>query len=436
MAYNAKDITKLQQSIAPEVYENVDLSIIPERFRTELGANSILRKNKRVQDFLADKEKVEFFRQLTLMGDPIADAYAALFPKLGFQRARGMLDEAIEKGIDQVEDAPQELIDFMKDMETAPEWLDWEKIDEGAESLRLFWALFGDVMIRVGFMLTYVNGYQGLPMVMTGALSSESAAKRMKETISTFKLSVLPNALRRNGKAFESAAKVRVMHAMVRTSLLRKPDHWDYNVYGTPIPQVDQMGAALNGSYNLALLALGRKGKSRGKFGKRSQNVVELNRYLTYLLGMHDQFLSDDPKQIVETWQACQATLRHQYDERGRALNDATMSAYRRHGNSVWDKLYHDLETRSTKVLYKYLVGRKTAKDMGIEPNAADFSAFGVLMTPIFAKFALFTAMRKTAKGRQWVDRYCIRQIEKQLEMNGEAEYKTDEKNYNFAKNS
>ena len=114
---------------------------------------------------------------------------------------------------------------------------------------------------------------------------------RALQTISTFKLATLPGALRRGGEAYQSAVKVRVMHAMVRTSLLRRPKIWDYSVYGTPIPQVDQMGAALGFNYLMSLRAL----KNAGRFSEYEACAVEQARYLAYLLGMHDQFLSNDP---------------------------------------------------------------------------------------------------------------------------------------------
>ena len=430
MGYSETNISDLQKSVAPDVYTNIDLDLQPERFRTELGKNSKLLKSERIKNLLADPEQVEFFRQLTLMGDPVADAYAALFPKLGFQKARGMLDQALEEGIESVEDAPQELIDFIRTMETPPEWLDWEKIAATAEDARLMWALVGDIITRVAFMLTYVNGYQGLPMIMTGSLSTDSAAKRMKETISTFKLAALPGALERDGEAFKSAAKVRVMHAMVRTNLLRKPKHWDYEVYGVPIPQVDQMGAALNLNYNLAKMALRRKGPKKGVFSKRESQSIEMPRYLAYLLGMHDQFLSDDPKQIAETWNMCQATLKHKYDDRSRQLNEATIKAYRRHGDSWFDKIYHQLDMRATRFLYPFVVGKKTAKDMGVEAGIADALSFTALAIPIVAQFLGLSAIKLLPGGRQFVDDYAVKKIKQQLEMEGAAEYKTDQDKY------
>lgn len=430
MGYSSSDIITLQKTIAPKVYGDLDLTITPERFRTELGANSIIKDNARIQALLKDEKKVEFFRQLTLMGDPLADAYAALVPEIGFRKAREMLDQAVEHGVDSVKDAPKELIDLMHAVEIVPDWVDWEKIERAAETARPITALAGEAIIRVSFMMTYVNGYQGLPMVITGALTGESAAKRMKETISTFKLASLPGALKRGGVAYKSAVKVRLMHAMVRTNLLKRAKTWDYQVYGVPIPQVDQMGAALGFNYMMALHAL----KHGGKFSKRMEAAVEQARYLAYLLGMHDQFLSNDPKQIVETWNMCQATLRHKSDERGKLLNGATVNAYRRPGQSWFDKAMHYLDVHSTQFLYTKMVGKRTAVDMGVESSPLDALSFVSLFSPIAAGYGALSLVKLLPGGREWVDQYSIAEIKKQLTVAGESEYKTDSKDYNLDK--
>ena len=72
-------------------------------------------------------------------------------------------------------------------------------------------------------------------MTMTGTLSDEAAAKRVFETASFFTATTLPGALDRHGKGFEAAAKVRLMHSMVRFHLLNS-GKWDVGTYGIPIP--------------------------------------------------------------------------------------------------------------------------------------------------------------------------------------------------------
>lgn len=426
MAYSTHDITALQKSLAPTVYGPLDLDQKPERFRDTLAPTSSLAKKPRFRKLLADERRVELFRQLTLMGDPLADAFAATIPSIGFPRARALVDRAAAHGIDAVPEAPPELVRWVRSMEETPSWVDWERIDRAAQSQRLLMALAGEALVKPAFMVTYVNGYQGLPMVITGALTSDVAAKRMKETISTFKYMLLPGALRRGGAAYQSAMKVRLMHAMVRTTLLRRAEAWDVSVYGVPIPQVDQMGAALMPSFRVAQLALARG----GELGRGARDLIELSRYTASLLGMHDQFLSADPKQIVETWEMCMATLRHQTDPRGRDLNETTIHAYRRAGKALHDRAIHAIDVHATRVAYTGLVGRKTARAMGVTVGPLDALAFAAEALPIGTAYAGLSMLRRVPSIGRWVDERAISAIEKQLASDGPAAYRTDERSY------
>ncbi len=425
MSYSTRNVSEMQRAIAPSVYQDLDLELQPERFRTTLGENSQKKGDKHVEAKLNNEQEVEFFRQLTLMGDPVADAYATLIPELGMKKIRGMLEQAIDNGIDSVEDAPKELKDFIAALEEEPEWLDWESIESTAKDMRLPAAIGFNIGIRVAFMLTYFNGYQGLPMIMTGTLSSESAAKRMKETTSTFRIALLPGAMRRNGEAFRSAAMVRLMHAMVRTNLLKRQDKWDYPVYGVPIPQVDQMGAALMPNYMLAKRAL----KKKRPFTKRELKTINQTRYLAYLLGMHDQFLSDDPQQIVDTWQMCQATLKHKFDPRTKDLNIATLEAYTRPSESIWNRWVHTLEVKSSAFLYTTLFGKKATKQMGVTSNIVDALAFLAISAPAGLNIALLSLLG-FLPGGSWVDRFAVKTLREQLDLDGKAEYLTDAAQY------
>lgn len=426
MAYSERNISEMQKRVAPRVYGNLDLDIVPERFRSELGESSILKKNSRITALLADPEKVEFFRQLTLMGDPLADAYAALIPELGFRKIREMLETAIVQGIDAVSDAPPELKAFIGAVDEKPQWLDMERVERAARFMRLPTALWGDYALRVAFMNTYVNGYQGLPMIITGALTSESAGRRMTETASTFKLATLPGALDRGGEAYRSVLLVRLMHAMVRGNLLRKKEVWDFSVYGLPIPQVDQMGAALVTSYAFAKRAL----KAKRPFKQLERDIVELNRYTAFLLGMHDQFLSAEPEQIVETWEMCQATLRHMHDPRGKQLNEATLTAYRRPNTNIFNRALHFLDSNANRFMYEKIVGRRTAEEMGVEAGLKEALSFATLFTPLGVNYSALYMADKVPALHKLIDRFAVKEIHKQLHAEGPAEYKTDSKSY------
>ncbi len=65
-----------------------------------------------------------------MLGDATADAYAALMPQYGFRPLVSMLTEACDKGVENVPDAPPELVAFIREMEATPAWIGMSLIDE------------------------------------------------------------------------------------------------------------------------------------------------------------------------------------------------------------------------------------------------------------------------------------------------------------------
>src|SRR6476619_7606145 len=91
-----------QPERVPAMYGAIDFSIVPERFTEALGDTSTLpaRFRARRAKLLANRERVALMRAYTMVGDAVADAYAALLPHYGARRLIGMLRDACAKGVD------------------------------------------------------------------------------------------------------------------------------------------------------------------------------------------------------------------------------------------------------------------------------------------------------------------------------------------------
>lgn len=316
-----------QAAATPAIYGGVDFDSIPERLVVEPGQPHDLGAGQDAlrERVLALPGMAERMRAYTFMGDRVADPYAALMPRYGFRRLVEMVTEACERGVESVADAPPELRAFIAAMEKTPDWLDMKLVEEGAFHERAETAVLSPISMRAAFIATFVNKYAALPMALTGTLSSEGAARRVRETSTFFSTSVLPGALARDGEGFKAAAMVRLMHSMVRFNAMRK-GRWDVSVYGIPIPQVDQMPAGLISATMLATAAV-RAG--RKEFTPAERARVELNRYRCYLLGLPETLLKTTPEDIVTLAVARQATLRPGFDDAtcGTLLR-ATLDAY------------------------------------------------------------------------------------------------------------
>lgn len=426
---------RAQRDQLPEMYGKVDFSITPERFAGDLDDTSMqLNEGDRAERrrLLSNPETVARARAYTMLGDATSDAYAALMPKYGFRGLITMLTEACDKGVENVPDAPRELVAFIREMEATPDWIDMSLIEEGARVSRNPTANLAPFVVRGAFVATFLNKYSALPMALTGTLSHETAVRRIKETASFFTTTALPGALERFGTGFKAAAMVRLMHSMVRFNILRSGRTWDVATYGIPVPQVDQMPA---GTIAVFLLAFQMIREGRTEFTPAERAFVEFNRYRCWLLGLPEELLPTTPQGIYEAMVVYSGTLRDGYDdETCGALVRATMAAYFPSDRSLKSRIFNALERAFARVYFNraFLRGDKTgkAKLMGVELRPYDLPLFAVLGLFIFGREKLYSLALRVPGLRDKVDRRLIRKIDRLLVEYGHAEYTTDASKY------
>ncbi|MGD0846411.1 oxygenase MpaB family protein [Bradyrhizobium sp.] len=422
-----------QKELLPSLYGDVDFGSTPQRFTDDLRDESVLRGElvgKRAE-ILSDKEQVGRIRAYTMLGDIVADAYAALMPEYGFKGLTAMLADACDRGVENVEGAPQELIAFIRDMEHIPDWLDMNLVREGARIDRNSAVNFSPYVVRGAFIATFMNKYAALPMALTGTLSNQTAANRVKETASFFATTVLPGGLDRYGAGFKAAALVRLMHSMVRFNALRRSKQWDIRIYGIPIPQVDQMPAGL---IPIFLLASSVLSKGRKEFTPQERARVELARYRCYLLGLPEDLLADTPQGIVKVMSTRHATLRNGYDDNtcGELLR-ATMAAYLPSDRSVGSRIFNSVEQSFAKVFFvrTFLSGdEKRAAQIGVHLSLKDRLQFAAVGLFVFSRMAAYSFAMRIPGIAGLADRILIRKLNVLLKGYGHAEYTTDVTKY------
>jgi hypothetical protein len=426
---------RAQKSAVPALYGNVDFEIVPERFTADPTVKSMmparLAPTHRAA-ILRDEDRVERALAYTMLGDTVADAYAALFPKYGVRGLIDMLVLACERGVDSVKDAPPELERFIAAMERTPPWLDRKLSAEGARSSRVMMATLTPFMIRGAFIATFMNKYTGLPMALTGALAKSSSVQRVKETASFFTTATLPGALERSGTGFRAAAMVRLMHSMVRANLMVRPNLWDVSVYGIPIPQVDQMPAGTMPSVITALRAV----EEKRPFTRRERAIVELCRHQCFLLGLPEDLLPESPQAIFDAILTYSATLRDGYDDATNgALVRATMAAYLPADKSFKNQVFNVVERSVSKVFFKHTfqVPGAKARQMGVVPSLFDYGLFAAFQAYALPRVLGHVAVERIPVASQVADFFLVGQINDLLASYGHAEYTTDPSKYRAA---
>ncbi len=429
------DSVRRQRDDLPGIYGTVDFTVVPERLDHDATVDDerFAPVRDAVRRVFDQPDLMEIIRDATMTGDRVADAYAALIPEFGFSKLVDMLGTACEHGIGHVDDAPPQLIELIAAMEATPDWVDMELVEQGARSERIGMATATPLAIRGAFLATFLNEYAALPMTMTGTLSDEAAAKRVFETASFFTATTLPGALDRSGKGFEAAAKVRLMHSMVRYHLLNS-GRWDVATYGIPIPQVDQMPAGLIGVFLMAAQVL-KKGTS--EFTAEQRASVELSRYRCFLLGLPENLLGETPQEIVDLLTARHVSLREGYDdETCGALVRGTMKAELFDTSSMTGRMHAWLESGFSKfVLIKSFLGGDTerAASIGIEFGPKEKVAAAVAVGVITAKTTFYRLGLRLPVVAPRIDRRLNARIAALLDMYGHADFITDADQYRLS---
>lgn len=424
-----------QKHTIPAIYGSVDFSILPERYISDVDIST--RKPSRfkryAQSALADPARVEKIRNYTMTGDRVADAYAALIPEYGFRTLVSLLEEACDHGIEAVADAPPELVAFIRAMEATPDWVDMELIEKGAQQERIPLATISPFIIRGAFIATFMNKYTALPMTMTGTLSDEKSARRVFETASFFTATAMPGALNRFGSGFKAAAKVRLMHSMVRYNIMRT-GKWDVATYGIPIPQVDQMPAGLIGIFLLSFKLLA---KGRTSFTPAERARVEMARYRCFLLGLPQDLLGETPQEIVDLMIARTLSLREEFDDQTcGVLVRGTMDARLFDDPSLRGRLHQWMERGFSRyfLIQAFCQGDAArAEAMGVSYRLADKLAAAVAMLSLLSRSNFYSLAMRIPGLRALVDTHLVNRLAGLLESYGHAEFITDAKHYKMA---
>jgi len=422
-----------QKSLQPLLYGEVDFSAQPYRLATAPeDVSSLPEWAADRAPLLEDARTVELISTGTMLGDVVADPYAALMAERPLKELIEMLVLACREGIEAVPDAPSELGAFIASMEATPNWCDMDLVEEGARRARISAAFLAPFLTRGVFVATFMNTYAALPMALTGALGGRKAARRVNETASFFAVTTLPGALERYGLGFEAAAMVRLMHSMVRYNALKRSDRWDLDVYGIPIPQVDQMPAGLVNIYLLAAQAV-REGRS--EFTAPERALVEFGRYRCFLLGLPEELLPATVDDTLRFLHTRAALLRDGFDDATcGALVRATMDAYLPANHTPFDRAADAVERSFSKAFFirAFVKGdRKAAAAMGVSLSPGDVVRIAATAPFLIGRFLLVRAAAKRAGPlRDAVDAFTIRVLKRRLATYGNPEFTTDGEKY------
>lgn len=302
-----------------------------------------------------------------LMGDALADAVVQMYKDLPTGSGRKLLDQALEAGIESVDNPPQPLIDLFAQLDDEPIWLDRDKLKLACEVSRRV-GPYGELVLRnLALMGGYLGGAAAKPLVFTGQLD-RMTPRRLVETGKFWMDVTTVGGLERNQEGFKSAVRVRLMHAQVRRMLLDS-GKWN-SEWGHPINQWDSMATILEFS-SIFLTGLRAMGFL---FTKREREaVIHLWRYVGYLMGVEERVLPANETDSMRALYHTMATVCAP-DADTKALGQSLAAAPANlDGDHWWQKRLGRVEQTLRAGYSRYMLGDKAGDQLGLPRTAAKY---------------------------------------------------------------
>lgn len=204
---------------------------------------------------------------------------------------------------------PAELLRFRDEIRTLPAWTDFDELAVAGELFRDHGAKCIAVLLTYGLPVGYGALKGSKVLTATKRLSyPTSLRRRICETAQMVVDVVQPGAFEPGGQGLVTCMHVRLMHAMIRQSLLNHPDEaWNTEFLGVPICQEDLLATSLCFSY-CTLTGLERLGVDYGEDAadrqRKREAWIHLWRVVGALMGCDEALLPRSYDEARTAWAA------------------------------------------------------------------------------------------------------------------------------------
>ncbi len=339
-------------------------------------------------------------------GDEPMDRVVDWLFRFGPRQAKAMFDQALDHGIETVPDAPQELRDFFALIDRQPEWLDMAEVRRGARAVNTTGEavhyLARDFFLMGAYLLSGFNE----PLVMTGALS-KGTGKRFAETQSWTMDIYSPNGMERFGAGFKSTIRVRMIHALVRRNLQRKPQ-WDFEHLAVPISQTDMLTTILT----TLLLGLGSRALGVPMTTRETDAIAHHGRYAAWLMGVKEPWLFQSTAEGIRLLMHS-ASTQPRGEETSRIMAQSLAAEPLTRHYPHFQSLRRRIEHSRHLGISRLFLSKKTLDKLGVP---SDVLPWYPLLT-IAPRFAWHTAHRLVPGGYERLAEIGLKKQMKMLEV-------------------
>ena len=166
--------------------------------------------------------------------DELMDAVVRMFERVGHVVGRAMFTQALEQGIESLENPEPELVALFEQLDTEPEWFDRSSAERG----RSLWCNATDAshMVARTFAL-WATSMEDRTSAATGQtrMFERKPIQRGIETAHFFASTGLADTFERFSEGFGAAARVRLVHAQANRGLSKVWGDEHFAVFGPPI---------------------------------------------------------------------------------------------------------------------------------------------------------------------------------------------------------
>ena len=242
-----------------------------------------------------DPERARNYIIHTMIADPVCDEMMVQLGEVPLRDADRFIRAAIENPDDpSLDDAPAGVHAFIEELETVPDWVDY---DEFADGIRAFHrdssaclaAMLGGVLVE-GFSTTIAKSF-----FITGRLRDQGV-RRLRQNNRHMIEILLPGGLETRGDGWRLSVRIRLVHAKVR-QLFNDSDEWDSAAQGVPLSAA-QVGYALT-SFSARMLQH-MKGLGASYDDTERDGFMAVWRYSGYLMGIPETILYHDYDDALE----------------------------------------------------------------------------------------------------------------------------------------
>jgi ER-bound oxygenase mpaB/B'/Rubber oxygenase, catalytic domain len=229
-------------------------------------------------------------------GDELMDAVVLMFKRVGPKEGRAMLDQALDDGIESLENPPAELIAYFAHLDNPPPWHDPDVFERG----RVLYATATPFGTVGAFLFDAVmNALYEEVSAAVGATGRTSRDPVLRNAEAFHWLSSVsqPGSMDRYSDPFKNTVRVRLMHAQVRYGLRRT---WGDEVFaesGNPIT-TSSMAIAI-GVLGLSMLLIDH-GLGRRRSREDRDAVTMFWSYVVYVLGVPDELIPKNADEAME----------------------------------------------------------------------------------------------------------------------------------------